>query len=80
MAEKINLEDDNENDIFHDDDLDQHLSSRRTEKTDLQNHWETMLEENEPGLVDPYNKMASSGTYILSKLLNFHDWCFACQC
>ncbi|XP_072034407.1 coiled-coil domain-containing protein 191-like [Amphiura filiformis] len=63
MAEKINLEDDNDNDIFDDDDVDLHMVSKRTQKTDLQNHWESMLEENEPGIVDPYNKVSSTDLF-----------------
>ena len=70
MAEKINIEDDNDNAIFYDED-DQVSLPSKSRKTDLKDQWDTMLEENAPGLVDPYNKVSSEGnvTYFINKLV-----------
>ena len=70
MAEKINLDGDDDSALFHDDDKDDddHVTispQKQPHKSELQNQWETMLEDNEPGLVDPYNRVTSEGELVM---------------
>ncbi|XP_071841772.1 coiled-coil domain-containing protein 191-like isoform X3 [Apostichopus japonicus] len=62
MAEKCNLDDDDDGDIYL---LDEGKSPKESasQKTDLLSHWEQLLDENDPGMLHLYNGPSSDAIY-----------------